>query len=67
MPFFRDNMSHGNLIIEFEIQMPKRGELSKDQIEALITLLPGKLNERPKDNNYNMLQDFDREGVNTNE
>jgi hypothetical protein len=35
--------------------MPKRGELSKDQIEALITLLPGKLNERPKDNNYNML------------
>jgi DnaJ family protein A protein 2 len=29
MPFFKDNMSFGNLIIEFKIEMPKRGELSK--------------------------------------
>jgi hypothetical protein len=29
MPFFKDNMSHGNLIIEIKIEMPKRGELSK--------------------------------------
>lgn len=29
MPFFKDNMSHGNLIIEFKVEMPKRGELSK--------------------------------------
>lgn len=29
MPFFKDAMSHGNLIIEFKVQMPKRGELKK--------------------------------------
>jgi DnaJ family protein A protein 2 len=29
MPFFKDNMSSGNLIIEFKLQMPKRGELNK--------------------------------------
>lgn len=29
MPFFKDNMSHGNLIIEFKVEMPKRGELTK--------------------------------------
>jgi hypothetical protein len=29
MPFFKDSMSYGNLIIEIKIEMPKRGELSK--------------------------------------
>jgi DnaJ family protein A protein 2 len=52
IPFFKDNMSHGNLIIEFKIEMPKRGDLSKDQLEALAAILPGKVNARPKDNNY---------------
>lgn len=32
MPFFKDNMSNGNLIIEFHIEMPKRGELTKEQL-----------------------------------
>lgn len=32
MPFFKDQMSHGNLIIEFKVQMPKRGELTKEQL-----------------------------------
>jgi DnaJ-class molecular chaperone len=27
MPFFKDNMNFGNLIIEFSIVMPKKGEL----------------------------------------
>lgn len=28
MPFFKDSLSHGNLIIEFHVVMPKRGTLS---------------------------------------
>lgn len=67
MPFFKDQMSAGNLIIEFKIEMPKRGELSPEQLKELATLLPGKVNERPKDNNYEMLEDFDKENVNTSE
>lgn len=67
MPFFKDPMSFGNLIIEFKINMPKRGELSQEQLKELATLLPGKVNERPKDNNYEMLDDFDKENVNTSE
>ena len=55
MPFFKDPMSSGNLIIEFKIEMPKRGELSAEQLKELAALLPGKVNERPKDNDYEML------------
>lgn len=32
LPFFKDPMSYGNLIIEFKVKMPERGELSKDQL-----------------------------------
>jgi hypothetical protein len=60
MPFFKDSMSHGNLIIEFKVDMPKRGELTKEQLEALALILPGKVNPRPADNNYEMLEDFDK-------
>ncbi len=28
MPFFKDSLSHGNLIIEFHVVMPKRGTLN---------------------------------------
>ena len=37
------------------------------QFKALSTTLPGKINERPKDTNYEMLEDFDKELVNSNE
>lgn len=47
MPFFKDPMSHGNLIIEFHVIMPKRGEISKEQIDSLVAILPGKINKRP--------------------
>ena len=67
MPFHKDPMSHGNLIIEFHVIMPKRGELSAAQIDLLTALLPGKVNKRPKDDNYEMLDDFDPESRNTSE
>jgi DnaJ family protein A protein 2 len=66
MPFFKDPMSSGNLIIEFKLEMPKRGDLSPEQLKELAQLLPGKVNERPK-GEYEMLEDFDKEGVNTSE
>ena len=47
--------------------MPKRGQLSADQLKVLTSALPGKINERPKDNGYEMLEDFDRQNVNSNE
>lgn len=44
--------------------MPKRGDLSKQQLEALATILPGKVNERPPNDDYIMLDDFDPENLN---
>lgn len=35
MPFYKDSMSHGNLIIVFEVDFPKKGELTSEQIEGL--------------------------------
>ena len=29
MPFFKDEMSHGNLFIKFDVQFPKKGQISK--------------------------------------
>lgn len=47
--------------------MPKRGDIDKADLEALAKLLPGTVNERPKDNNYEMLQDFDMDNLNSNQ
>ena len=33
MPFFKDSLSHGNLIIEFHVIMPKRGTLNPEQVK----------------------------------
>ena len=67
MPYLKSHSEHGNLIIDFKIDMPARGVLNKEQLEALAAILPGKVNERPKGNDYHMLDDFDKEGVNTSE
>lgn len=67
MPFFKDELNHGNLIIEFKVAMPKRGELTPQQLAVLSKVLPGQINERPKDHAYEMLEDFDKESANTSE
>lgn len=66
LPFHKDPMSHGNLIIEFHVVMPKRDELTKEQIEGLISLLPGKPSKRPA-GDYEMFEELDIENLNTNE
>lgn len=35
MPFFKDAMGQGNLYVKFIVQMPKRGELTPENITAL--------------------------------
>jgi len=32
MPYYKDPMSHGNLIIEFKVIMPKRGDITKENL-----------------------------------
>lgn len=66
MPFHGTQSDFGNLVIDFKVEMPKREELNKEQLQALSAILPGKINPRPK-GDYNMLVDFDKEGVNTSE
>jgi len=58
MPFFKDSLSHGNLIIEFHVVMPTRGTLSAEQLKQLAEILPGKVNARPANDKYEMLEDF---------
>lgn len=67
MPFYKDSMSHGNLIIEFHILMPKRGTLNADQLKQLAELLPGKVNPRPVGDKYEMMEDFRKDETNTSE
>lgn len=52
MPFFKNQKERGNLIIEFKVTMPKRGDLTPKQLEALTQVLPGKINARPLDHHY---------------
>lgn len=35
MPFYKDSMNHGNLIIEFDVKFPLPGQISNDQKLAL--------------------------------
>jgi len=58
MPFYNDIMSHGNLIIKFDVEFPKSGNLKKDQIEALKKCLPGP-KVPPPPSEYEMLEDWD--------
>lgn len=35
MPFYKDTSNYGNLIIEINVVMPKKGTLTKQQVEGL--------------------------------
>jgi hypothetical protein len=35
MPFFKDPLSHGNLVVQIEVVMPPKGSITKEKIEAL--------------------------------
>lgn len=67
MPFYKNEEQRGNLVVEFKVTMPKRGELTPQQQAALSQVLPGTINARPKDHNYEMLEDFEKEHLNSSE
>jgi len=57
MPFYGDAMSHGNLIIQFDIEFPKGEQIKKEAREQLKKILPGpKINPPPQ--SYEMMEDF---------
>ena len=39
MPFYKDPMSYGNLIIEFKIDFPKKNFFNKEKIDKLTQIL----------------------------
>lgn len=39
MPFYKDPMSYGNLVVEFFIDFPKKNSFSKEKIDKLIGIL----------------------------
>ena len=65
MPFYKNEEQRGNLVLDLKVTMPKRGELTPQQLTILSQVLPGVVNPRPKDTNYEMLEDFDKEHLNS--
>lgn len=57
MPFYQDCMSHGNLIVQFEVEFPKAETLKKEAREQLKKILPGPKIQAPPAQ-YEMLEDF---------
>ena len=39
MPFYKDPMSYGNLIIEFKVKFPKKNFFGKDKLNKLTSVL----------------------------
>lgn len=74
LPFFGDNHHHGNLVIEFIIDMPKKNFLSSGQILqlkqvniAVIQSLPGQENQRlMAGRTSTVMKDFNEADLNTN-
>lgn len=62
MPFYKDPMSYGNLIVEFKIDFPKKNFFSKDKIEKLSEILApkrkGHVTEKRDPKTNKILEDF---------
>lgn len=39
MPFYKDSMSYGNLIVEFIVEFPKKNFFNKEKVDKLIQIL----------------------------
>lgn len=65
MPYYKDAMGQGNLYIEFNVEFPKKGEMSN--IEQLAKILPTpKSNQNLDKSKALVLEDFDETTQNTN-
>jgi DnaJ family protein A protein 2 len=66
MPFYKDRMSHGNLLVDFKVEFPKK--LSKAQVEE-INHIAGKpkdkhTNEKRDSKTHKILEDFKESDLN---
>ena len=65
MPFFNDRMSHGNLIVIFDVEFPKKGSITASKAEELKKVLPGPKVELKKKEQVDYLEDFHEQEANT--
>lgn len=47
MPFYKDSMSYGNLLIEFLVEFPPQGSITPQKAEKLLKILGGMEAEKP--------------------
>lgn len=67
MPFYKDEMSHGNLVIKFIIDFPQPQEIDEKLCEELKKILPGsKELILKKESKIEYLDEFDEKFMNTN-
>lgn len=66
VPFYKDPMSHGNLIIEFKVDFPKKNFFTKEAADKLIKILETKPQiELSKDKAKNkILEDYNAADLN---
>jgi len=65
MPYYKDAMGQGNLYIEFNVEFPKKGEMTN--IDQLQKILPVPKTQTSSDKNkVVLLEDFDESTQNTN-
>jgi len=66
LPFYQDSMSHGNLIIKFNVKFPRGSDLTEDVKAALDKVLPGpKTGPAAKTASADFLFDFNKAELNT--
>lgn len=69
MPFYKDAMGHGNLIITFQVEFPKKGSLNLQHQEGLHSILGvGKINKPLSldTKGVELLDEFDESDMNPN-
>jgi DnaJ family protein A protein 2 len=65
MPLFRDNMSHGNLYVIFDVEFPKANQLKTPENLKKILPVPKDLLVNVDKTKCELLEDFDQDGVNS--
>jgi DnaJ family protein A protein 2 len=65
MPFYKDNMSHGNLYINFDVEFPKFNQIKNPAELKKILPVPKDLLTNVDKTKTELLEDFDAEGVNS--
>ena len=66
LPFHRDPMSHGNLIVKFTVKFPKATELTEDIKIALEKALPGPKSSPSAKGEAEYMREFVKSDLNSN-